>query len=90
MIDVRYSTKFKKDMKTCQKRGYDMALIKAAISTLRVPAPLPDKNRDHALTGNYIGFHECHLLPDWLLVYQYNEQELYLYRTGTHADLFGK
>lgn len=90
MIDVRYSTKFKKDMKICQKRGYDMGLIKAAISTLRVPAALPEKNRDHALTGNYIGFHECHLLPDWLLVYQYNEQELYLYRTGTRADLFGK
>ncbi|MCD7956497.1 MAG: type II toxin-antitoxin system YafQ family toxin [Lachnospiraceae bacterium] len=90
MIDVRYSTKFKKDMKTCQKRGYDITLIKTAISTLRIPSPLPEKNRDHALTGNYAGFHECHLLPDWLLIYQYSEQELYLYRTGTHADLFGK
>lgn len=90
MLDVRYSTRFKKDMKVCQKRNYDMLLISKAIATLRIPEPLPDKNRDHALTGNYIGFHECHLLPDWLLVYRYNGDELYLYRTGTHADLFGK
>lgn len=90
MLDVRYSTKFKKDMKSCQKRSYDMQLISEAIAILRIPEPLPDKNRDHALTGNYVGFHECHLLPDWLLIYRYNENELYLYRTGTHADLFGK
>ncbi len=90
MLDVRYSTKFKKDMKSCQKRSYNMQLIGEAIAILRIPETLPDKNCDHALTGNYIGFHECHLLPDWLLVYRYNENELYLYRTGTHADLFGK
>ncbi|MCC8059663.1 MAG: type II toxin-antitoxin system YafQ family toxin [Clostridiales bacterium] len=90
MLDVRYSTRFKKDMKTCQKRGYNMAIIKSVIEVLRIPELLPDKNRDHTLSGNYAGFHECHLLPDWLLIYQQNGSELYLYRTGTHSDLFDR
>ena len=89
MLDVRYSTKFKKDFKTCMKRGYKMSLLQQAVDTLRIPAQLPAKNRDHLLTGDYSGYRECHIEPDWLLIYRQVGNELRLDRTGTHADLFG-
>ena len=89
MLNVRYSTKFKKDFKTCVKRGYKMTLLQQAIDTLRIPAPLPAKNKDHNLSGNYSGYRECHIEPDWLLIYKQTDNELKLDRTGTHADLFG-
>ena len=89
MLDVRYSTKFKKDFKTCVKRGYKMPLLQQAIDILRIPDVLPSKNRDHSLSGNYSGYRECHIEPDWLLIYRQEEEELFLYRTGTHSDLFG-
>ena len=90
MLDLRYSTKFKKDFKTCVKRGYKMDLLQQVIDILRIPESLPPKNKDHRLTGNYNDYKECHIEPDWLLIYQYNNSELLLYRTGTHSDLFGK
>ena len=89
MLDVRYSTRFKKDFKTCQKRNYNMQLLQQAINTLRIPSPLPAKNKDHSLTGNYMGFRECHITTDWLLIYKQTDSELLLNRTGTHSDLFG-
>lgn len=89
MLNVRYSTRFKKDFKTCVKRGYQMPLLQQAIDTLRIPAPLPPKNKDHNLIGNYSGYRECHIEPDWLPIYKQTEDELILDRTGTHADLFG-
>ncbi len=89
MLNVRYSTRFKKDFKTCVKRGYQMPLLQQAIDTLRIPAPLPPKNKDHNLIGNYSGYRECHIEPDWLLIYKQTEDELRLDRTGTHTDLFG-
>lgn len=89
MLNVRYSTRFKKDFKSCVKRGYKMALLQQTIDTLRIPAPLPAKNRDHNLSGNYSRYRECHIEPDWLLIYKQTETELLLDRTGTHADLFG-
>ena len=89
MLDVRYSTRLKKDFKTCVKWGLDVSLFQKAVDTLRIPAPLPEKNREHNLSGNYAGYRECHLQPDWLLIYQQTDTELLLYRTGTHADLFG-
>lgn len=88
MLDVKYSTKFKKDFKSCVKRNYKMSLLQRAIDTLRIPDTLPPQNKDHALSGNYINYRECHLAPDWLLIYRYEEKTLQLYRTGTHADLF--
>lgn len=88
MLDVRYSTKFKRDFKVCAKRGYNLKRLQNAIDILRVPDSLPPKNRDHNLTGNYAGYRECHVEPDWLLIYQQTETELLLYRTGTHSDLF--
>ena len=89
MYSLRYSSKFKKDLKTCQKRGYDLKLFEAVIDKLRIPAPLEAKNREHSLRGNYSGFKECHISPDWLLIYRYSGDYLELARTGTHADLFG-
>ena len=75
-------------MKLCVKRGYNMALLHQVIDILRIPAILPLKNMDHCLTGNNAGYRECHVAPDWLLIYRQNEEELLLYRTGTHSDLF--
>ena len=88
MLDVRYSTKFKKDFKTCVKRRYDMELLQQIVDTLRIPDTLPPKNVDHNLSGNYAGYRECHVSPDWLLIYRVEGEELYLVRTGTHTDLF--
>jgi mRNA interferase YafQ len=89
VLDVRYSSRFKKDFKTCTKRGYDLQKLLTVINTLRIPSPLPDGSRDHQLTGDHKNYRECHISPDWLLIYCYDEDILVLYRTGTHADLFG-
>ena len=90
MLMLNASTAYKKDLKLCKKRGYDLTLLNATINTLLIPAPLPPKNKDHPLSGNHAGERECHITPDWLLIYRVNNGELYLVRTGTHADLFGK
>lgn len=89
MLNVRYSSKFKKDFKTCSKRQYKMEFLQQIVDILRIPDTLPPKNSDHNLSGNYAGYRECHIAPDWLLIYRQDNNELLLYRTGTHADLFG-
>lgn len=89
MLKPRYTTQFKKDYKVIVKRGYKISLLEEIIRLLCDEQPLPEKNRDHALTGSYSGFRECHIQPDWLLIYK-AEQEiltLTLTRTGTHSDL---
>jgi len=88
MLDLSVSSQFKKDRKRCIKRGYDMALLIAVIDTLLIPEPLPPENKDHPLSGNWVNHRECHILPDWLLIYRVEGNSLYLDRTGTHADLF--
>lgn len=88
MYDLKYIGRFKKDLKMCQKRGCNMQLFKTIVDKLRIPKPLDIKNQDHDLKGNYKGFRECHILPDWLLIYRYNGEFLELARTGTHSDLF--
>lgn len=90
MLNVVLSNRFKKDLKTAAKRGYDLDLLETVVNTLANQQPLPEKNRDHALTGEYIGFRECHILPDWLLIYRVDGEDLILFlaRVGTHADLF--
>ena len=88
MLDVRYSAQFKKDFKLCAKRRYKLTLLQQVIDILRIPDELPARNADHNLSGNYTGYRECHIAPDWLLVYRYEGNELFLYRTGTHSDLF--
>lgn len=90
MLKIRDSGQFKKDYKKCVKRGSQMDLLKAVIAALAIPDKLPEKNKDHNLTGNYTGFRECHITPDWLLIYRYEGEYLELVRTGTHSDLFKK
>jgi mRNA interferase YafQ len=85
---VYYTNQFRKDFKLCIKRGYDMQLIKKIMNALENGELLPPQNKDHPLLGNYLGFHECHIQPDWLLVYQSNMETLIFDRTGTHSDLF--
>ena len=89
---VKFTTQFKKDYKLAMKRGLKMNFLEDIIAKLSMGDVLPDKNKDHALTGNWIGFRECHIQPDWLLVYRMENDVLVLTltRTGTHSDLFGK
>lgn len=84
------SNQFKKDLKFAQKRGYDMNKIKKVISSLANGEVLEPKYRDHSLSGDYGAFRECHIQPDWLLIYQVDNGKLILFlaRTGTHSDLF--
>lgn len=90
MYTVKPTNKFQKDLKRIQKRGYDISLLTDIIKKLANGEELPDKNKDHNLSGNYSGYRECHITPDWLLIYEIDNGELYLYltRTGTHSDLF--
>lgn len=90
MYEIVASTKFKKDLKLAIKRGLDISLLNEIVVMLQNGIPLPAKNKDHALTGNYSGCRECHIQPDWLLIYEISSKELILYltRTGTHSDLF--
>ena len=89
MLKPRYTTQFKKDYKVVVKRGYKTALLEDVIRLLCEEQPLPEKNRDHALTGSFVGFRECHIQPDWLLIYKVEQGilTLTLTRTGTHSDL---
>ena len=90
MLKIRYHTSFRKDYKKIVKRGYDVKLLEDIINKLANGEQLPEKNRDHNLSGEYSGCRECHITPDWLLIYEINNGELILYltRTGTHSDLF--
>ncbi len=90
MLEVKQTAQFKRDLKLCAKRRYDLDLITAVVDILRIPAPLPAANKDHPLGGKWINHQECHIEPDWLLIYRVEGNALMLYRTGTHSDLFGK
>lgn len=90
MLTIKYQAAFKKDYKRIVKRGYDMRLLEKVIELLANQKPLPEKNRDHQLSGDYAGCRECHITPDWLLIYEVADEELILYltRTGSHSDFF--
>lgn len=90
MLTIKYQAAFKKDYKRIVKRGYDMRLLEKVIELLANQKPMPEKNRDHQLSGDYAGCRECHITPDWLLIYEVADEELILYltRTGSHSDLF--
>lgn len=92
MLKIRYRKQFKKDYKKAiQRQGHKPELFQEVIEYLVKEQVLPVKYRDHALSGEYIGFRECHILPDWLLIYKIEEDilTLTLTRTGSHSDLFG-
>lgn len=90
MYKIVASTKFKRDLKIALKRGYNISLLTEVIESLCNDEPLLEKYHDHPLVGNYAGCRECHITPDWLLIYEISDSELILYltRTGTHSDLF--
>mgnify|MGYP002729316591 FL=1 len=90
MLTIKYHTLFKKDFKRIKKRGYDISRLEKIVELLANEVPLPEQFKDHNLSGNYNGFRECHIAPDWLLIYQVNNNELVLVltRTGSHSDLF--
>ena len=87
---IQITTQFKKDYKQAVKRGCDITKLKKVISMLADGEKLPQKYSDHALKGIFSGYRECHIEPDWLLIYKISEDVLVLslYRTGSHSDLF--
>jgi len=89
---VKFTTAFKKRYKLIGKRGFDLSLLNAVIEILRQGKTLDAKYHDHSLSGNYAGFRECHIKPDWLLIYKIEQDILVLTMvdTGTHSELFGR
>lgn len=87
---IEYTGSFKKDYKRCVRRNLDISLLKRAISLLAETGTLPQEYKPHRLSGRYSGFWECHIQPDWLLVWQQDDNVLRLLfsRTGTHSDIF--
>jgi len=90
MVQLIYTNRFKKDVKLLQKRGFAMEILKKAVIELETNGELPVDNSPHKLSGDYSGFWEAHLKRDWLLIWKYDAKanEIWLTRTGTHADLF--
>lgn len=90
--DLAVTAQFRKDYKLAKKRGLKMEALAEVVALLAKGEALPEKNRDHSLSGNWIGHRECHVLPDWLLIYRIEENVLVLTltRTGTHSDLLDK
>ncbi len=91
MYSLAYTGGFKKDFKRCVKRRYDLSLIESVVEILEQEGSLPAKYKPHKLSGHYSDCWECHVLPDWLLLWLQNDEtkEITFVRTGTHSDLFG-
>ena len=89
---VKTTTQFRKDYKAAEKSGKTMKLLEDVITKLALGIPLPEKNRDHALSGAWSSYRECHISPDWLLIYKHQNDILVLTlaRIGTHSKLFGR
>lgn len=88
MLPIRPTSQFKKDMKRAKKQGRDLAHLKRVLLQLSKPQPLPSRYKDHKLKGNWQDFRECHIEPDWLLVYTINDFELRPARLAKHSELF--
>ncbi|MBM3709568.1 MAG: type II toxin-antitoxin system YafQ family toxin [Actinobacteria bacterium] len=86
--NVHYTKQFKKDFKLCIKRGYNIQQIRSIMKLLESGKELPEKNKDHNLTGNFLNCRECHVQSDWLLIYQLFDNDIIFIRTGSHSDLF--
>lgn len=87
---VKVTSQFKKDYKLALKRHLDVKLLEDVVAVLAMGETLPERNKDHSLSGNWADHRECHILPDWLLIYQIKDDVLVLTltATGTHSDLF--
>ncbi len=90
MYGIKRTGQFKKDLKLAITRGYNISLLQIVVDKLSNGKQLEEKYKDHDLQGNWKGYRECHILPDWLLIYKYDKDDLILFltRTGTHSDLF--
>ncbi len=90
MLTIKYHKSFRQDFKRMKKQGADIGRLEAVLRILADEQPLPEEYLDHPLRGNYAGYRECHITPDWLLIYktEQNELLLILHRTGSHSDLF--
>ena len=88
MLTPSYTRQFKRDLKKLEKRNKDVTKLKPIIKNLINKKPLPENCRDHRLVGNYRDRRECHIEPDWLLIYKVTKEEITFERTGTHSDLF--
>jgi mRNA interferase YafQ len=88
VLEIVQSSRFKRDIKKARKQGKPLAELQTAIKIIVQQKPLPKKFRDHNLGGDYANFRECHIRPDWLLIYKITERELQLARVGSHSELF--
>lgn len=90
MYSIQTTNRFNKDIKKCKKRGYDLNALKEVMVLLEQSGTLPKQFKPHKLKGKYLGLWECHVKPDWLLVWKQDDEELTLLfmHTGTHSDLF--
>ena len=90
MKTIFETSQFRKDLKKLKKRGNDIQKLKEVVRQIAIGEMLNARHRDHALTGSRRGSRDCHVEPDWLLIYRKDENSLYLERSGTHSDLFKK
>ena len=88
MLTVKPTTRFLRDLRLSKRRGNDLDKLETIVDRLQARRSLPVKHRDHSLSGHWHHHRECHIEPDWLLIYRIDEDFLFLERTGTHADLF--
>ena len=90
MLKIILSNQFKKDLRLAAKRGYKLDLLEEVVDKIANNIKLENKYKDHSLSGQYVGFKECHIQPDWLLIYRIENDNLILFlsRTGSHSDLF--
>ena len=90
MKPVIQTSQFKKDIRRLKKRGKDLEKLGDVVRRLAADEPLEEKPRDHALLGRWVGSRDCHVEPDWILIYRNEPDLLYLERSGSHSDLFKK
>ena len=88
MLEIIQSSRFKRDIKKARKQGKPITELQIIVKLLVQQKPLPKKHQDHNLSGVYISYRECHIRPDWLLIYKVSDRELQLARTGSHSELF--
>ena len=90
MKPIIQTSQFKKDIRRLKKRGKDLEKLGDVVRLLAADEPLEEKHRDHALIGRWVGSRDCHVEPDWILIYRNDSESLYLERSGSHSDLFKK
>lgn len=88
MKTIFQTSQFKKDFKRIKKRSKDLSRLKQVVIAIAQSEVLEERHRDHALSGNWSGSRDCHIEPDWILIYRVEGESLFLERTGSHSDLF--